>query len=447
MAYADDITNLGADHLWFRDNADLYTDIIGTANGTNSGTALVTTPLLCEDTDRSMEVNTRTADRVTLPTATTINNANQARKAVCGWFRVSDVELPHCRIYGEGNAATNFQFILFSGNSVMVEVRDTTTQVQVYSDIALEADRAYHLCAIFEGSGYADEVRFYIDGVEQTAGDPTSRAPGQANLALRGVGEFGDPIGTVGLNGVALVMPSPGDNVAANQIIQGYYAMWAAWGDEADAQLTDTEVRETLFERGALAVETIATGTESAMQTALDTAVANSTLPNETLSIEVEAVSGGGDFTLNLDDVIFDDLTSIHVRYNGTVDTLTLVNQGTSNATAAKCAAPFGGSIEVLAEQTLTVTCKDASDLSNIENARVYIEADTGGPLAAGTVIFNKLLTNASGVASATFNFESNQPVVGRARKGSSPYYKTADIAGTITANGFDVTALMEPDA
>lgn len=447
MAYADDITNLGADHLWFRDNADLYTDIIGTANGTNSGTALVTTPLLCEDTDRSMEVNTRTADRVTLPTATTINNANQARKAVCGWFRVSDVELPHCRIYGEGNATTNFQFILFSGNSVMVEVRDTTTQVQVYSDIALAADRAYHLCAIFEGSGYADEVRFYIDGVEQTTGDPTSRAPGQANLALRGVGEFGDPAGTVGLNGVALVMPSPGDNVAANQIIEGYYAMWAAWGDEADAVLTDTEVRETLFERGALAVETIATGTESAMQTALDTAVANSTLSNETLSIEVAAVSGGGDFTLNLDDVIFDDLTSIHVRYNGTADTLTIVNQGTSNATATKLSAPFGGTIELRNEVTVKVTCKDATDLSNIQSARVLLEADTGGPLAAGTNILSGT-TNASGVIEDTaFQWESTQPVVGKARKGSNPEYQEATISGTITDSGLDLTVLMVPDS
>lgn len=442
MAYSTDIANLGADHHWKFDGDSI--DAIGAVVRTDTGVTFASSPI-AEDATNSMLMDTRTGDRVSIATTTDINNSAQARKAVCGWFMVDDVELPHCRIYGEGNTTTNFQFILFAGNSVMLEVRDSTTwQVQIYSDIALEASRAYHLCGILEGNGYGNEVRFYIDGVEQTAADPTNRQPDDASLAARGVAEFGDPAGTVGLNGTNLVMNSVGDNVTANQIINGYYQHWATWGDEADAVLTDTEVRETLFERGALAERTISSDTQANMQTALD-AYADATWGNETCSLEIEAVSGGGDFELSLDNITFDDLTSIHVRYNGTSGTLTLVN--TNGANCSVTAAPFGGTIALRTEVTVKVTVKDAVTTSAINGARVLLEADTGGPLTVGTDILSGN-TNGSGVIEdTTFQYSSDQPVTGKAREGDSPYYQQGSISGTITAGGFDVTVLLVPDS
>ncbi len=443
MAYSADISALGADHHWKFDGDSI--DAIGAVVRTDTGMTFASSPI-AEDATFSALFNTRTGDRISIATTTTINNAAHARKAVCGWFMVDAVELPHCRIYGEGTTGTNFQIILFAGNSVMVELRSSTTwQVQVYSDIALVASRAYHLCVILEGSGYSDEIRFYIDGVEQTTGDPTSRAPGSTTLATRGVAEFGDPAGTVGLNGVNLVMNSVGDNVAANQIINGYYQHWAAWGDEADAVLTVTEVRETLFERGALAEDTIATGTEVAMQSALDAAVADETQVNAPLNIEVNAVTGGGDFSLDLDNVTFDALASCHVRYNGTADTLTIVNTNGSNCTIVS--APFGGAIELRTQLTVKVTVKDASDLSVVSGARVLLEADTGGPLSAGTDILDGT-TNGSGVIEdTTFLYGSDQPVTGKVRKGTAtPFYAQANISSTITNAGLDITVLMVPD-
>jgi hypothetical protein len=82
-----------------------------------------------------------------------------------------------------------------------------------------------------------------------------------------------------------------------------------------------------------------------------------------------------------------------------------------------------------------------------IENARVLIEADTGGDLAVGTDILTGL-TNASGVAeNATFNFTNNQPIKGWVRKSSgSPYYKQSIIAGTIINTGLTTTILMISD-
>ena len=433
--YYADIENLGADHHWPFDGDS--NDVIGSANGTDTSIAY-TASAIAADATNCASMNAR-SDRISIPTTTTINNSAQARKAVAGWFMVDDVELPHCRIYGEGNATTNFQFILFAGNSVMLEVRDGATwQIQIYSDIVLVADRYYHLCGVLEGNGYGNEIRFYIDGVEQTAADPSDRQPDDASLAARGVAEFGNPAGTVGLNGVTLLMNSPGDNVAANQVINGHYQHWAAWGDTADAVLTDNEVRETLFERGALADVTISSNTEVNMQTAIDV-YADTLRSNAACCIEIEAVSGGGDFTLDLDNITFDPLASIHIRYNGTADTLTIRN--TNGADCSIVSAPFGGTINVVTEVTVKVTVQDASTKSDIESARVLLETNPGGVDIIDTT------TDSNGEAEVTFDYSSDQAVAGKVRKGSaSPLYKGTTFAGTITINGFDQTILLVAD-
>jgi hypothetical protein len=58
-------------------------------------------------------------------------------------------------------------------------------------------------------------------------------------------------------------------------------------------------------------------------------------------------------------------------------------------------------------------------------------------------------LTDGSGDISATYSWNADQPVSGRARKGSSaPYYKTSPISGTISSTaGLAVTVQMIPDA
>ena len=429
MAYGSDIDALGNSHRYILSaNAN---DSVGAANGTNSG-GVFTGTQICEDTTNSYQTNS-VNDRITLPTTTTINNSAQTRKAVCGWFMASAIQNPPKNIYGEGDATQAFRFVLGWGNYLVFEVDSASFTIQVFGDVPLAANRPYHLCAVFEGSGYSNEFRAYLDGVEQLRAEPTNRQPGATTLPARTVGEFGDPAGTVGVGGVAVVILAP---------INGHYSQWAMF-DGANAVLTDTEVRETLFERGALAQSTVSTGTESAMQIALDALTVFRA--NEALDVEVEAVTGGGDFTLT-SDLVFDDLTSMHFRYNGTADELTIVNVSGGNATQAKSGAPFGGTIVVKDRQTLTVTVLDATTKTAISGARVYIEADTGGPETAGTVIMNTT-TNVSGVATATYDFNSDQPIIGRVRKGSaSTYYKTAPIGGPLTSTPLDVTVLMVVD-
>lgn len=429
MAYRDDISALGADHHWDFDGDSL--DQIGSVNGTDTS-IIYTDSAIAEDATNCATTNALT-DRITLPTTTEINNSAQQRKAVCGWYQTTAIQAPPTRIYGEGDQTTFFQFMMSLGNASMFEAGEGGTTLQIFGPV-LVPDRSYHLCGIFLGNTQGNELKFFVDGVEQTNAEPADRQPDNADLNARGVGEFGDPAGTVGVGGGVVLLQA-----ARN----GRYQHWATWGDEADADLTDTEVRVELFEKGALAENTISSDTEANMQTALD-ALGNQ--DNAALNIEIEAVSGGGDFTLELDGQTFDDLASMHIRYNGTADNLTIINTNGANADSSKCNAPFGGTLTVATEVTLTITALDVNDNSAISGARVYIEADSGGDLAAGTEIANTT-TNGSGIATISFNYTSDQPIIGRVRKGSaSPFYKTSPITGPITSSGLTQTILMIPD-
>jgi hypothetical protein len=428
MAYSDDIDALNPDHRWSFDNT--ANDQVGTVNGTGSGWDYPTTPI-CRDATYAGRSNA-TADRVSIPTTTDINNSAQSRKAVGGWFSYTAPQGPPKRIYGEGNQTTAFQFAGFIGNNVMFEVMDSGFDVQIYG-FYLEDDRAYHLLGMFSGNGYDNEVKFFIDGVEMTNANPSDRQPDTATLSARGVAEFADPAGTVGIGGGTVLLNAP---------VNGLYNQWATW-DGADADLSDTDIREELFEKGALPDVTISTNTEANMQTALD-AYADTERSNAPLCIAVEPVTGGGDFELDLDNITFNELASIHVQYTGTSDTLTLVN--TNGANCSITSAPFGGSVTLKTRTTITITVKDLTDFSNVQGARVYIIADTGGDLAQGTVILNTT-TNASGIATTSFDYTSNQPIVGYVRQGtSSTYYIEGSIAGPITSEGLSETVLLIRD-
>jgi len=430
MAYRDEIATLGADHHYpFEDDS---LDEIGIVNGTDTS-VIYTEAAIALDASNCMSTNAFT-DRVTLATTTEINNSAQARKAVGGWYMASVFQAPPIRIYGEGTNLTAFQFCMGFGNNVIFECVEPTnfpTGLQVFGP-ALVPGRSYHLLGIFLGNAQGDEIKLFVDGVEIFNADPTDRAPGTASLDARGVAEFGDPVGTSGLGGAVVIQQAA---------INGRYNHWATWGDEADANLTDSEVRTILFEQGALAEETIATGTQGAMQTALDAlTVAN---PNAALNVEVAAVTGGGDFTLT-SDLTFDALASCHFRYNGTADTLTIVN--VSGGDASIGAAPFGGTLILATRQTLTVTVKDLATDAVIVGARCYIEAAAGGDLAVGTVIMNAV-TNSSGVATVTFDFTNSQPIVGRVRRSTSSIrYKTGVIGGPLTSTALNETVLMVTD-
>lgn len=106
------------------------------------------------------------------------------------------------------------------------------------------------------------------------------------------------------------------------------------------------------------------------------------------------------------------------------------------------------GTITISNDVPVKVTVKDIYTDSPIENARVLVEAASGGPLSEGADILAGL-TNSSGVVSTTLNYTGNQPVKGNVRRASSSYgtlYRSMKVSGAVASSGYDVTILLIPD-
>jgi hypothetical protein len=326
MAYSDDIDALNPDHRWSLSANS--TDGVGSVDGTDTS-IVYTGTALCEGATNSAQTNAFT-DRITFATTTNINNSAQTRKVVCGWFMVDSIQPHPCRIYGEGTNTLCYQIVMAFGNNLMLEVVDSSFTLQVYGP-ALVPNRAYHVCTVFEGNAYSNEIKLFVDGVEQFNASPTNRQPGTATLTARGQAIIADPSGTVGIGGDAVLLQAA---------LNGHYNEWATF-DGANAVLTDTEIREELFEKGALPDLTIATGTESAMQTAVD-AYNSTTRSNAPVCMRVNDVTGGGDLYLSSPNIQFDELASVHIQWMGT-GTLTWSNTESPGATIAST--PNGGTV------------------------------------------------------------------------------------------------------
>jgi hypothetical protein len=101
--------------------------------------------------------------------------------------------------------------------------------------------------------------------------------------------------------------------------------------------------------------------------------------------------------------------------------------------------------ITILKPVTLYIKATNSSG-SAISGAMVYLKAAPGGDLTAGTQII-KDTTDSNGELTDTFNYTNDQPVTGRIRKATtSPYYKTYNLGGSITSNGYRVEAIMIED-
>lgn len=92
------------------------------------------------------------------------------------------------------------------------------------------------------------------------------------------------------------------------------------------------------------------------------------------------------------------------------------------------------------------ITILDSNNVP-IHNARVLLEAASGGPLSVGTDILTGLTDSSGLIQDLGFSFVSNQPIQGWVRKSSSaPFYKTTNLTGSIVSTGYDVTLIMPFD-
>lgn len=132
--------------------------------------------------------------------------------------------------------------------------------------------------------------------------------------------------------------------------------------------------------------------------------------------------------------------------------TVTITNSGTT-ATVTHTAHPFATGDKVL--------IKGASHWQNNgvfsitvtgANTYTYTLPSAPGSNPTGTIKATYVAlhgtTNASGQISALRSFTSDQPVTGWVRKATSPYYKTAQLTGTIdNVTGASLNAILLPDA
>ena len=336
MAYRDDVNALSPDHYWVFDSTSGTTDQVGSANLTGSSWNSGTRPVVTEDASNASGP-TSTAGAARSATSTLTITGALARKAIGGWFRCDRVQPPPKQIYAEGSTGDQFKIVMWAGNALMAESVEGSTITQLFGQQVVQPDRAYHLFVTFEGTGFGDFYRFYVDGVLQ---DET--ALGIANLAsTTGAAELGDPAGTSEVGNQTVILNAP---------FNAEFQFWASWGDKTLP--TPTEIREELFEKGARPGTTISAGTEAAMQTSLD-ALADSVRGDEPLNIRVETVTGDGTLNLSADNITHDPLASIHVQYMGT-GTLNWTN--TNGANSSIGSTPNGGTINFINPAVLTAS-------------------------------------------------------------------------------------------
>jgi len=243
-------------------------------------------------------------------------------------------------------------------------------KAQAFSNKPILPNRPYHIMLDMQGSGGTGEVRMWVDGVLQTtrAGTVTS-----ATMATHsGDWSFGEPDGNLDTGDTDILYKSASTLSLSN---------WGTWSNTGGgAPLTETQIRDELFRDGAPAEYSISAGTEAAMQTAIE-AYDSSTHTDWPLTYNIPESSAGA-FALTITDQVFPDEVSLHLRYTGGAD-LTIRNSGTSNMQASKVYTPLGATVTILETALASITVRDISDNALVQNARVFMLADTGGPLPA----------------------------------------------------------------
>ncbi len=434
LPYNNVLANLNPDHKWTMQNVTTDSGDEGGSPINNSGSTgtpvFVSTEKLADGDTHSLQLNSVT-DRSEFNDSNFINTSARSERTMGGWIQLGGIQHSLSCLYEEGGGVNNIAFLNGYGNKLLASYADTADDnAQAFADFALAADRPYHIMFRFSHVEATKEFRLYIDGEEQTVTDGNPLTSGDLDSHSGDAG-FGDPDGNLEVGGT---------DVAFDGQTECYYSHWASWTRPLNKT---TEIRDVCFRRGAAPKDTLASGTEAAMQTALE--ALDETRTDWPLSLRVLAKTSGGNFELTLEDSsgnpwTFEDRITSHVEYRGG-DTLTLVRPPGCNLDAAKCWSASGGTITVVDDVAVTVTVRDIDDSSVIQGARVLLEEDPGGTdILSGT-------TDVSGQITTNYRFSSSQAVTGKVRKGTaSTYYKESPISATITSDGLDLTIFMIKD-
>lgn len=348
--YETVIGNLNPDHYWTFNNT--YNDI-GDQGPNNcsvtAGSPGFTTNPLSRGRSHAFTISEQ-GQRIEPPNSDFMNGEIETTRSMGGWVRITSVQDSFVCFYEEGGGVNNLAFFMGIGGVLIAQMADTgDDNVHAYSDFKLQPNRDYHILFRFD---YTTTGRFdlLVDGKLQsvTFGNPLVSTDLDGHSGDIG---WGDASGTLEVFGTDIIFPAA---------VTSYYQDWASW----TVFLSESTVRSDLFVQGARSEITITSDTQANMQTALDV-YTSTTRPDAASTFRIENCTDG-DFTLDFDNITFNDGTSIQVLYVGS-NTLTANNLNGSNLTADKIETPYGGTVNLITPSTLTV-----SGLQNNTEVRVY---------------------------------------------------------------------------
>ncbi len=369
---------------------------------------------------------------------TNISNTHTYRN-IGGFFRYESYQLTPAVIYEEGGGVNNIYLLMLPNGKLVANVADSggspDFKHQAYADFKLITGRPYHLMIAAE---FGDHFDLYIDGVKQTTTKGGTLGSDTTMSTHSGDWSFGDPGANLDTGGV---------DISYNACAPMYLAHWGTWsGVGGGAPLTLADIRDLLFREGALEEHTISSGTESAMQTAME-AYDSQTHKDWSLTYDINGKTGGGDLTLTLTDQVWPDECKFHIRWLGNGgDDLTIRNSGTSNFDSNKFYSINGNSVTVIETANIKITVKDISDDSAVVGARVLVEAGATGHLTEGDDIIYGV-TDSNGEIEAEIDYTASQSITGYVRSASgSVKYKQSNIVSTVGATGVELTIYLIRD-
>jgi len=398
--YKGTVLSLSPDHNWTLNNT--YFDSVSTLDMTASliGTQFFVTPPICENNSFSWLIDDISDRRGTVDSSD-MNASDLTERTMGGWIMLGTVQKSLASVYKEGAQINNIAFLTGVGNVLFAQLADTgDDNVQAYSDFKLDINRPYHIIFRFSYLQTPKQFRLFIDGKLQTktsGNDLTS----SRNALQSHVGNiiWGDPDSSLEMGGSDITFKG-------RENIQ--YAQWATWS----SFVSDLDIKEKLFRRGATPKDIIVSGTQTQMQASLD-AFSNTTRTNWPLSFRIEE-STDGNLKLLANNIIFDPKITDHLEYRGT-NTLTWVNVETSNANITKTFSPRAGASIIIIEtapQVFNVTNFSGSPVPGVQVSTF----DSSNKSALMST-----LTNENGVASDfTFEFISDTPIFFRIRRSSN---------------------------
>lgn len=247
-SYQDVIETLNPDHRWILDGD--YDDT-GSVPGTGMNQSVVGTQNfidepLCEGVTQCVEFDGADSRREA-PDNNEMNLQAESARSMFGWMKVSDIQQTLSMIYKEGGSVNNIAFLRGYGNVLICQLADTgDDNVQVYSDFRLSAEREYLIAFRFDYGDVTPTFEFLIDGVIQarSAGNPLT-AP-----------DFDSHSGDITWNDADTSLEVGGTDVTFNGCNNLKMNEWTSF----TRKLTDTEMRESAFERGARPTVTISEG-------------------------------------------------------------------------------------------------------------------------------------------------------------------------------------------